>query len=95
MGVRLSFEEIGIVNVVVTGDVQLDEALEAVESIYSDTRFSLPSRILWDVSEGHFDWTPSEIQAFGDFLSDRHSPSCHIRVARSAFGHHIRRALEP
>ncbi len=68
MGVLVSFDEIGVVNVVVTGDIALEEALKAVESIYNDTRLRLPSRFLWDLSEGHFDWTPSEIRAFSDFV---------------------------
>ena len=68
MGLLLSFDETGIVNVVVTGEISLEEALKAVETIYDDTRFRLPSRIFWDLSEGQFDWTPSEIRAFGEFV---------------------------
>lgn len=69
MGMLVSFDEVGVVTVVVTGDISIEDALEAVAGIYDDTRFRLPSRILWDLAEGQFSWTPSEIRVFADFVS--------------------------
>ena len=68
MGMLVSFDESGVVSVVVTGDVSLEEGLETVATIYNDTRFRLPSRILWDLTEGHFSWTREELRVLGDFV---------------------------
>ncbi len=70
MSIFLSFDDAGIAKLVVTGSPSLNEAIEASEALYRDSRFSRPSRILWDLSEGRFSWTQEEVREFGDFVRE-------------------------
>ncbi len=60
--------ESGIATLTVSGDVPLNEAIEVTEGLYRDPRFQEPTRVLWDLREGSFNWEASEIRIFADFV---------------------------
>ena len=60
--------ESGIVTLKVEGTIVLSQAIEVTEEMYRDPRFQEPTRVLWDLRGGSFDWETSELLEFASFV---------------------------
>ncbi len=68
MSITLGFDEERVARLTVKGELMLDEAIASVSELYEDSRFTEPTRLLWDLQSARANWSDTEIDKFVDFI---------------------------
>jgi len=75
MPVNRDFDpESGIMTVTVAGAILLSDAIEVTEGMYRDPRFQEPTRVLWDLREGSFNWEATELRQYANYVLRSRAP---------------------
>ena len=68
MSISLRFDAGGIAHLTVEGEIALDEAIDSMRELYEETRYTEPTRLLWDLRAARFTLSNTEIEMFADFI---------------------------
>jgi hypothetical protein len=68
MSISLRFDAGGVAHLTVEGEFALDEAIDSMRELYEETRYTEPTRLLWDLRAARFTLSNTEIEMFADFI---------------------------
>ena len=85
MAVEVQVDNDGVFTLVAEGELTTEEAKKAALAVYSDSRFSEPTKVIWDLRETRVGWKATEVKGFSEFiLGNRGSPRGKVAVVASS-----------